>query len=132
MISLKVPIGSTSNQPSHNLLQHEVISFEVSDNFIAQVVGRKRILMKPASEVGKLYNAEHVFSQVGDLESPNLGADRFPRLQGLRLYAVDLAPGEILFTPLAWWHQVRALDFSVTLTYTNFRWDNGAFATYPS
>ncbi len=33
--------------------------------------------------------------------------------------------------PLAWWHQVRSLDFSVTVTYTNFRWPNDAFATYP-
>jgi hypothetical protein len=104
---------------------------DLTNNFIAQAVGSKRILIVPAAEVGRLYNAEHVFSQVGDLEAPNLDIARFPRLEGLRVYTVVLAPGEILFTPLAWWHQVRALDFSVTLTYTNFRWDNGASATYP-
>jgi hypothetical protein len=32
--------------------------------------------------------------------------------------------GEILFVPLGWWHQVKALDFSMTITYTNFVWPN--------
>jgi hypothetical protein len=55
----------------------------------------------------------------------------YPRLVGARLYNVLLEPGEILFMPLAWWHQVKSLDFSVTVTYTNFLWPNDAFATYP-
>ena len=44
---------------------------------------------------------------------------------------LTLAPGEILFAPIGWWHQVRAIDFSVTLTYTNFRWRNDFHLDYP-
>ena len=32
------------------------------------------------------------------------------------------------FMPPAWWHQVKAPEFSVTLTYTNFIWPNNAAA----
>jgi hypothetical protein len=103
---------------------------DLTNNLIAQVVGRKRILLLPAAEVGRLYNHQHVFSELTDLENiPDLG--RYPRLPGVRAYQIDLEPGEILFVPLAWWHQVKALDFSVTLTYTNFRWPNDAAQTYP-
>jgi ribosomal protein L16 Arg81 hydroxylase len=104
---------------------------DLTNNFIAQVVGRKQIKLLPAGEVGRLYNREHVFSEISDLDAQNIDAARHPRLAGTRTYDLVIEPGEILFVPLAWWHQVRSLDFSVTVTYTNFRWPNEGYATYP-
>ena len=104
---------------------------DLTNNFIAQIVGRKRLKLLPSGEAGKLYNHRHVFSEIADLEDPSLDVARFPRLPGIRVYEVLLAPGEILFVPLAWWHQVKSLDFSVTATYTNFLWPNDAYKTYP-
>jgi ribosomal protein L16 Arg81 hydroxylase len=88
---------------------------DLTNNFIAQVVGRKRLKILPAAEVGKLYNSRHVFSDIPDVEAPNLDLVRYPRLAGARAYEVVLEPGEIIFMPLAWWHQVKSLDFSVTV-----------------
>jgi len=105
---------------------------DLTNNLIAQLVGRKRIQLLPASEVGKLYNHHHVFSPILDIEDPRRPANSFPRLAEARAYEVVLEPGEILFVPLAWWHQVKALDFSVTATFTNFLWPNDGYATYPS
>ncbi len=104
---------------------------DLTNNFIAQLVGRKEVIILPASEVGRLYNNTHVFSDISDL-SAGLDLARYPRLAGARFYRVILEPGEVLFMPLAWWHQVKSLDFSVTITYTNFRWPNNASATYPT
>ncbi|MFV3132028.1 cupin-like domain-containing protein [Niveispirillum sp. KHB5.9] len=104
---------------------------DLTNNFIAQIVGRKRLRLAPAAQVGKLYNDRHVFSEIADLDDPGIDLARHPRLDGLRLYDVLLEPGEILFVPLAWWHQVKSLDFSVTITFTNFRWRNDGHAGYP-
>jgi hypothetical protein len=79
-----------------------------------------------------MYNHLHVFSRIADLEDPALDAAQWPRLSGAHVYDVVLEPGEILFVPLAWWHQVKSMDFSVTVTYTNFLWPNDAYATYPN
>jgi hypothetical protein len=103
---------------------------DLTNNFIAQIIGRKRVVICPASEVGHLYNDAHVFSEILDLETGLDGA-RFPRLNGVRVYSIELKPGDILFLPFGWWHQLRALDFSVTATFTNFRWPNEAYKTYP-
>jgi ribosomal protein L16 Arg81 hydroxylase len=92
-------------------------------------VGRKRIRLAPASEVGKLYNHQHVFSEIPDLDGVDLG--RHPGLNGLRSYDILLEPGEILFMPIGWWHQVKSIDFSVTITFTNFLWQNDASVGYP-
>jgi hypothetical protein len=104
---------------------------DLTNNFIAQLVGRKRLKILPASEVGRVYNHQHVFSAISDLDDPDLDLTRFPRLTGARAYEIILEPGEILFVPLAWWHQVKSLDFSVTATFTNFLWPNDGHATYP-
>ena len=109
---------------------YTALHHDLTNNFIAQVVGRKRVKFLPASEVGRLYNETHVFSDLPDLDGP-IDPRRFPRLAGARLAEVVLEPGEIIFMPLAWWHQVKSLDFSVTLTYTNFLWPNDAYAAYP-
>ncbi len=105
---------------------------DLTNNFIAQLVGRKRLMVLPAAEVGRLYNDTHVFSRIADLEASDVDLAAYPRLIGARLYDVVLEPGEILFMPLGWWHQVKALDFSVTFTYTNFLWPNDDHATYPA
>ena len=85
----------------------------------------------PAADVAKVYNHDHVFSAIADLDDPNLDLARYPLLAEARICEVILSPGEILFVPLAWWHQARSLDFSVTITYTNFLSPNDSFRTYP-
>jgi hypothetical protein len=105
---------------------------DLTNNLIAQVVGRKRLLVLPASEVGKLYNHLHVFSEISDLEDPAVTLQRFPLLEHARFTEVTLMPGEMIFMPIAWWHQVRSIDFSVTITYTNFRWANDGYLGFPA
>ncbi len=104
---------------------------DLTNNFVAQIVGRKRFKVIPAAEVGKLYNHRHVFSEIADLDDPAIDRVRFPRLAGARIYDVTLSPGEVIFLPIGWWHQVKSLDFSVTITYTNFLWPNDAYKGYP-
>ncbi|HEY5106816.1 MAG TPA: DUF6065 family protein [Caulobacteraceae bacterium] len=123
------PAGMLSISPAGALTS---LHHELANVFIAQVVGRSKLKLLPASQVGALYNNHHVFSEIRDLEDPALDPKRYPRLAEARAYDVTLEPGEILFMPLAWWHQVRSLDFSVTSTFTNFLWPNDGHATYPS
>ncbi len=104
---------------------------DLTNNLIGQFVGRKHLKIVAAADVARIYNHHHVFSEVADIEAPDLDLARFPALRELRVYDVTLSPGELLFMPIGWWHQVRALDFSVTITYTNFRWPNDRFRSYP-
>lgn len=106
------------------------LHFDLTNNLIAQVAGTKELLLVPPSETPKMYNRRHVFSDVHDLTDPER-LDACPLARDVRSYAVELRPGDILYVPVGWWHQVRARDFSVTLTYTNFRWPNDAWERFP-
>ncbi len=96
---------------------------DLTNNLLAQIVGRKRVILVPPSETSRLDNREHVFSALGDLTDPATLASH-PELGALPLYDVLLEPGQALFIPVGWWHQVTALEFSVSATYTNFLWRN--------
>ncbi|MCX8003846.1 MAG: cupin-like domain-containing protein [Burkholderiaceae bacterium] len=81
-----------------------------------QVVGRKRWRFISPLETPRLYNYVGVFSPI-DLDAPDLV--RYPALRAVRVLEVVVEPGETLFLPLGWWHQVTALDVSLSLSYTN-------------
>lgn len=107
------------------------LHFDLTNNLIAQIVGRKRVILLPPSEAARLRHGRHVFSPVHDLEDEARLA-LYPSAREARRFIVDLGPGDILYSPIGWWHQVRSLEFSVTLTYTNFRWPNLGFESYPA
>jgi hypothetical protein len=107
------------------------LHFDLTNNLIVQVVGAKRVIMSPPSQTPKLYNHRHVFSAVHDI-TDEARLNHYPRARSAQTIEVDLEAGDILFMPIGWWHQVTALDFSVSLTYTNFRWPNEGSASFPT
>jgi hypothetical protein len=107
------------------------LHFDLTNNLLAQVVGRKRVILLPPSQTHRLHHHRHVFSAVHDIED-EAQLQAHPSARQARTYAVDLAPGDLLYIPIGWWHQVRAADFSAMLTYTNFLWPNEGFAEYPA
>ena len=84
---------------------------------MAQVLGRKRVLLISPDQTHRLYNEVGVFSDV-DCDHPD--AQRHPLYRDVLSKQVLLEPGEVLFLPVGWWHHVKALDVSVTVTFTNF------------
>ena len=88
---------------------------------MAQVVGRKRFRLVPPEHWRYLYNNVGAFSAV-DCEDPDVG--RHPEFRHAAVIDIVLEPGEILFMPVGWWHHARALDVSMTVSFTNFVYPN--------
>lgn len=101
---------------------------DLTNNFVAQVVGRKRLRIMPACEVANVYNHQHCFTQV---DGCNIDLARFPDMAKAQVLECVLEPGEMLFLPVGCWHLVEGLDISVMIAFTNFRWDNDFYSDYP-
>ncbi|HSV48209.1 MAG TPA: cupin-like domain-containing protein [Ramlibacter sp.] len=80
-----------------------------------QVVGRKRWRFISPLETPKLYNFNGVFSPV-DVDRPDL--DRYPDFAQATVLEVVVEPGETVFLPLGWWHQVTSLDISLSFSFS--------------
>lgn len=108
-------IGNCTTVPAH---------YDISNNLACCVVGHRRFTLFPPEQVGNLYPgpleptpAGQVVSMV-DFRDPDLA--RFPRFpEALAASQVaELEPGDVLFYPALWWHQVEALDaFNVLINY---------------
>lgn len=101
---------------------------DLTNNFMAQIMGRKRLRLIPPCEIANVYNDRHCFTQV---DARNVDLQRFPAMANAQILDCMLEPGELLFLPVGCWHFVEGLDVSMTITFTNFKWDNDFLAAYP-
>ena len=88
-----------------------------------QTVGSKRITMIDSCQLPRVYNQQSFYSMV-DVERPDLG--RFPDFAQATVRSAVLQPGDAVFIPINWWHHLRALQVSVSVTFVNFRLDNAS------
>ena len=101
---------------------------DLTNNFMAQVMGRKRVRLIAPWELPRLYNDRHCYSQI-DLSTPDL--DCHPLFDGVAVMDVVIGPRDLLFLPVGWWHHVESLSVSITVTFTNFVFDNDFASFYP-
>lgn len=100
---------------------------DLTNNFMAQVRGRKHVRLIAPCELPCLYNHRHCYSQV-DLDRVDF--DRFPEFRNAQVIDCIIGPGDLLFLPVGWWHHVRGLDVTITMTFTNFVFDNDYSSSY--
>ena len=105
------------------------IHHDLTNNFMAQVRGRKRVKLIAPHDSAYVYNDRHCFSPV-DIENPDL--ELYPKFAEATVIDVELAPGDLFFLPVGWWHGVRGLDISITMTFTNFVYENDFSSFYDS
>jgi Family of unknown function (DUF6065)/Cupin-like domain len=102
---------------------------DLTNNFMAQVIGRKRLKIAPSWDMPLMQNHLHCFSRVDGGVTPP--APR-PPLDEPQILEFILNPGEILFLPIGCLHYVEGVDISVTMSFTNFIFDNDFSSFYQS
>jgi hypothetical protein len=89
--------------------------------FLVQLYGRKRVKLISPRRTHQLYNNRGVYSRV-DPEAPR--SDQFPLFRNVPVREVTLEAGDALFLPVLWWHHVRSLDISISISLSNFVFPN--------
>ncbi|MGI4848359.1 MAG: cupin-like domain-containing protein [Janthinobacterium lividum] len=95
---------------------------DYDDNVFAQIWGSKRIFLAPPHYDEFLYPREAnaiLFGSPINPEAPDF--DRFPLARQAHFIECIVNPGDLLYVPAGWYHQVRALTFSLSCN----RWARG-------
>jgi hypothetical protein len=88
---------------------------DYDDNIFAQIWGTKRIFLAPPHHHEFLYTKEAnpiLFGSPFDPEAPDF--ERFPLARQANLVECIVNPGDMLYVPAGWYHQVHALTFSLS------------------
>ena len=95
---------------------------DFDDNIFAQIWGTKRIFLSPPHHDEFLYTWEAnplLFGSPFDPAAPDFG--QFPLARQAAMIEVIVKPGDMLYVPAGWYHQVSALTFSLSSN----RWARG-------
>ena len=92
-----------------------------------QVSGHKHVKLISPFHLPAMYNDPSTcYSEVA-LDG-EIDLDRFPLMRDVVVGETLIGPGDFLLIPVAWWHWVRALDPSISLTFKNFFFRAGRIA----
>jgi len=100
--------------------------YDVPDNVICVVSGKRRVTLFPPEQVENLYVGPLHVTPAGqaislvDFHEPDF--ERFPKFKTAIKHAivVDLMPGDVLYIPSMWWHHIEGQESLNTLV--NFWW----------
>ena len=84
---------------------------------MGQIYGRKHVKLVSPLNLSSMYNDGDWISPV---DPENVDYSRFPKMREVDILDVTLMPGELLFIPLSWWHWVKSLDVSISLSFDSF------------
>ncbi len=120
----RVWIGNATHVSTH---------FDQSPNLACVVAGRRRVLLFPPDQIANLYIGPIDVTMAGqpasmvDPDAPDLA--RYPRFVDAMRHALvaELEPGDAIFIPSLWWHNIRATGpFNILV---NYWWDQDAQAS---
>jgi Family of unknown function (DUF6065)/Cupin-like domain len=100
---------------------------DLTNIFMAQVMGRKRVKIVPSWDLPMMRNFHNVYCEVDGRVMP---AAPQPGVGHPQILECILNPGELLFLPIACLHWVEALDVSAMMSFTNFDWDRNDYASH--
>lgn len=111
----RIWIGNASTVAAH---------FDASDNIAAVAAGRRRFTLFPPDQIHNLYVGPLDHNMAGqpasmvDPAAPDF--ERYPRFREALEHAqtAELGPGDAIYIPALWWHQVEALSpFNILMNY---------------
>lgn len=103
----KGTISPMHHDPKHNLL--------------CQVFGRKYIILAAPEDTANLYPHENkMLENTSCVDAEHIDLEEFPLTSNVKFYKFTLYAGEMLYIPPKWWHYVRSLDKSFSVS---FWWD---------
>jgi hypothetical protein len=98
--------------------------YDKSENIACAVAGHRRVTLFPPDQIANLYIGPLLYSPAGapismvDLRQPDFS--RYPKFKDALDAALQaiIEPGDALYIPSYWWHNVESLDsFSLLVNY---------------
>jgi len=98
--------------------------YDIMDNVLVHISGHKKVVLFPPTDALNLYLVGDK-SQVMNIDDPDFG--EFPKFKDVERYECLLEPGDVLFIPALWFHNVTALDFAISV---NVFWKHLSYEIY--
>lgn len=92
--------------------------YDNKQNLLCQVFGTKRIILAAPTDTDNLYPHDgEMLHNTSQIDAEHLNFEQFPLASRVQFYELTLYKGEILYIPAKWWHYVRSLSKSFSVSF---------------
>ncbi|MFO0611618.1 MAG: cupin-like domain-containing protein [Polyangiaceae bacterium] len=100
---------------------HTPLHHDTTNLLFCQMWGRKRFWLISPFETALLHGARDFYAAA---TAEDIESGRHPELAGVRVSRLELGPGDALFLPAGTWHEVLALEPSISISLLAFHRPN--------
>lgn len=94
------------------------LHFDMADNFLVQLRGRKLVMLFDKRDHANLYpNTGQQLPHCSQVDVRNPDLARYPLYADARPCVVLLEAGDALYIPKRWWHAVHSIDLALSVNY---------------
>lgn len=86
-------------------------------NLLCQVMGEKLVILASPDEASKLYQYDGLLNNTCQVDTEHLNYEEFPLSRDVKFFKLILRPGEMLYLPKLWFHYVRSLNPSISVSF---------------
>ncbi|XP_018672432.3 hypoxia-inducible factor 1-alpha inhibitor [Ciona intestinalis] len=88
------------------------VHYDEQENFFAQISGHKRCLLFSPDQFDCLYPhpVAHPCDRQSQVNIANPDYKKFPRFRNAHATEAIVGPGDVLYIPMYWWHQIESLS----------------------
>jgi len=85
--------------------------FDEQENLFCQIRGKKRVFLFPPDQFAALYpyKFHHPHDRQAQVDIRNLDLKRFPKAKELKGLTAELWPGDVLYIPIYWFHEIESV-----------------------
>lgn len=92
--------------------------FDPKHNLLCQVFGHKKIILAAPDDSPNLYPHEtEMLKNTSQIDAENVDMAKFPLCSNVKFFSLNLFEGEMLYIPPRWWHYVRSLEKSFSVSF---------------
>lgn len=92
--------------------------YDPKHNLLCQVFGYKRIILAAPADSVNLYPFDgNLLSNTSQIDAENIDFGAFPLAKDVTFYELTLYRGEMLYIPPKWWHYIRSLSKSFSVSF---------------
>lgn len=92
--------------------------YDPKHNLLCQVFGHKRIILAAPDDTPNLYAHENdMLANTSLIDAEHIDLEKFPLAANVKFYTLTVYKGEMLYIPPKWWHYVRSLDNSFSVSF---------------
>lgn len=91
------------------------LHFDTSDNLVNQIDGTKTVLLWSPEYSRQMYIDHHDKFGLSPINVENVDLLRFPKFANGKALVAELRPGDTLYIPKNWWHQIKSYGRNIAL-----------------